>query len=290
MFDLLVFEVNNFEGQGEKFWLSRGQQVEVGRAHNMDFVFPDDPRMSGRHFSLEVASDACVLRDLNSTNGTSVNGQSINTCRLRDGDVVVAGRTRFRVTIYGRVAEEAVDTGSKEDDTSWEAAPAYTIGGWIGNIVPANWKLDADKGLRWIGPGSFPTKMVMSEISLPEELSLNDYVESILEKTTASFAESETDGPSTVEIRGANEALRIDVGHSSTDDFSVVQSLYFVRMGAMVGTLSVTTSSQDWKVVQSSMPQVLASLRFLGVEVDHGDLSQSADSQDSMTNNSAIAI
>lgn len=51
-----------------------------------------DPSVSGRHAQLQIAGDSYELRDLDSTNGTRVNGEAITTAPLRPGDVIRFGK------------------------------------------------------------------------------------------------------------------------------------------------------------------------------------------------------
>ena len=52
----------------------------------------DDPSVSSHHAELRASGDEWHVRDLQSTNGTRVNGVSINETRLRAGDRVRFGR------------------------------------------------------------------------------------------------------------------------------------------------------------------------------------------------------
>jgi hypothetical protein len=53
----------------------------------------DDEAVSGRHFQVEALGGEVFIRDLDSRNGTFLNGRSIRYCELRPGDEVLAGRT-----------------------------------------------------------------------------------------------------------------------------------------------------------------------------------------------------
>ena len=52
----------------------------------------EDPSVSGRHAQLEQVGEDCQLSDLNSTNGTRVNGELITTVTLRVGDRIRFGK------------------------------------------------------------------------------------------------------------------------------------------------------------------------------------------------------
>lgn len=71
----------------------------IGRdEHKSDVAFPDDGTMSGCHFEFSLDRGAVVVRDLESRNGTLVNGVVIRPShRVEDGDVIHAGNTRIRV-------------------------------------------------------------------------------------------------------------------------------------------------------------------------------------------------
>jgi len=53
----------------------------------------DDPAVSRRHFQVEVAGRDVFVRDLDSSNGTFVNGRRVRYAELVDGDEVRAGET-----------------------------------------------------------------------------------------------------------------------------------------------------------------------------------------------------
>ena len=73
-----------------------GSLTTLGRDDSADIVV-DDPGVSRRHSEIRVTTDGphlvTSIRDLNSTNGTFVNGDRISTQRLHDGDRVTLGRT-----------------------------------------------------------------------------------------------------------------------------------------------------------------------------------------------------
>lgn len=75
--------------------LPPGQVVEFGRRADLDSAFPDDGRMSRLHFSAELDGAACKIKDLNSRNGTFVNGTRVQQAVLARNDLVTAGETTF---------------------------------------------------------------------------------------------------------------------------------------------------------------------------------------------------
>jgi pSer/pThr/pTyr-binding forkhead associated (FHA) protein len=80
-------------GKPEKtFRLLPGSIRTVGRATGADFIV-DAPLVSRVHCRLTVAPDGTLeVRDLESTNGTFVNGERIEKARLTSGDRLGVGR------------------------------------------------------------------------------------------------------------------------------------------------------------------------------------------------------
>ncbi|SET09690.1 FHA domain-containing protein [Olsenella sp. KH3B4] len=72
--------------------------VVVGRSPSSDIVI-DEPYVSATHARFTIQGPALVLEDLGSTNGTMVNGHTIDQpVTLRDGDEVQVGDTVMRVS------------------------------------------------------------------------------------------------------------------------------------------------------------------------------------------------
>ncbi len=78
----------------------QGQNLTFGRTHLADIPFFDDGKMSTRHFSIGVDNDDCMVTDLNSTNGTFLNGAKIQSSIISPGDQVAAGLTKFKIFIH----------------------------------------------------------------------------------------------------------------------------------------------------------------------------------------------
>jgi len=80
--------------RGETFWIKKSP-VLVGRTTGDILV--GDARVSGKHAQIDVLGlDQYAIKDLASTNGTTVNDRTASTTRLRDGDVVGLGGVRLQ--------------------------------------------------------------------------------------------------------------------------------------------------------------------------------------------------
>ncbi|MEP7161631.1 MAG: FHA domain-containing protein, partial [Dermatophilaceae bacterium] len=77
-----------------------GPRTVLGRDSGADVTI-DDAGVSRRHAEIRVTRDgphyAVTIRDLNSTNGTYVNGDRVDSHRLADGDRLTLGRSTLSV-------------------------------------------------------------------------------------------------------------------------------------------------------------------------------------------------
>jgi predicted component of type VI protein secretion system len=68
-----------------------GPVITIGRAPE-NLIQLEEPSVSSRHAQITVSGDTYELRDLDSTNGTQVNGESINSVTLQLGDRIRFGK------------------------------------------------------------------------------------------------------------------------------------------------------------------------------------------------------
>jgi len=68
--------------------------VQIGRAPGCDIVL-DDRNVSRRHAEIRRRGPVVVLIDLDSTNGTIVNGRRVREHPLADGDRITLGNSRL---------------------------------------------------------------------------------------------------------------------------------------------------------------------------------------------------
>jgi pSer/pThr/pTyr-binding forkhead associated (FHA) protein len=79
--------------------LPSGAIKTLGRTARADFIV-DAALVSRLHCRLTAdRSDQLVVEDLESTNGTHVNGRKINRAVLRTGDTLQVGRVAFQVHV-----------------------------------------------------------------------------------------------------------------------------------------------------------------------------------------------
>jgi Domain of unknown function (DUF4123)/FHA domain len=100
----LLLEIRSGPTAGTKIPLTAGQPLRIGRNPKAEHSFPNDPRMSGIHCAFECDAKGCRVRDLNSSNGTFLNGARIKEASLANGDEIRAGNTVF---VFRIVAQDS---------------------------------------------------------------------------------------------------------------------------------------------------------------------------------------
>jgi hypothetical protein len=73
-------------------WDHDDGQLLVGRDPDSCDIVLEHPTVSRTHAQLHHRDGAWVLQDLDSTNGTTINGKRVTRCRLEPGDRVTLGR------------------------------------------------------------------------------------------------------------------------------------------------------------------------------------------------------
>jgi hypothetical protein len=79
------------DGSGRTYDLTQGSHV-IGRGQDSSFRLPDTG-VSRRHLEITWDGQIATLTDLGSTNGTTVNGNPVQTWQLNDGDVIRVGHS-----------------------------------------------------------------------------------------------------------------------------------------------------------------------------------------------------
>jgi pSer/pThr/pTyr-binding forkhead associated (FHA) protein len=74
--------------------------LRMGRSPDNDVIFRD-PATSGHHARLERRGDEFWVVDLGSTNGTFVNGESVQEKQLNHGDRLTIGQNAVHFAVIG---------------------------------------------------------------------------------------------------------------------------------------------------------------------------------------------
>lgn len=84
----------------KKVVLEPGQSITVGRTDRADLIV-EDGQMSGLHFSVWFSGKRAVVRDLDTSTGTAINGQRAERGLVDHGGFIVAGTTTFQLFLEG---------------------------------------------------------------------------------------------------------------------------------------------------------------------------------------------
>jgi predicted component of type VI protein secretion system len=89
--------------------------LKIGRnADNQLHI--DDLAVSNHHAQIVTVFDSTYVEDLDSTNGTFVNGQKIKTHTLHNGDVITIGH--YQILFQSNKAASAIGTGTDDPDVT----------------------------------------------------------------------------------------------------------------------------------------------------------------------------
>lgn len=105
----------------------REEAITLGRMKGNTIAL-DDGSVSLSHAKITRIGDDYLLKDLNSTNGTMLNGQSINEARLRNGDQLKFGEV---VAIFRLEAAKSAAPAAPLAATDLPQAAAHTVTGLI---------------------------------------------------------------------------------------------------------------------------------------------------------------
>jgi pSer/pThr/pTyr-binding forkhead associated (FHA) protein len=94
------------------------ERIAIGRGSHNDVVI-DDGGVSAEHAVIVTVGDDAFLEDLNSTNGTQVNGQPVKKHFLRDGDVMeLAGYHALYIATVEKKEDLTYETTSETSSRS----------------------------------------------------------------------------------------------------------------------------------------------------------------------------
>ncbi len=95
-----ILETNDPSIEPLKFRLPTGSVKTIGRSTGAEFIV-DAALVSRLHCQLTATVDSVQVKDLDSTNGTFVNGKRVSSAELKDGDRLGVGRCELVVSRSG---------------------------------------------------------------------------------------------------------------------------------------------------------------------------------------------
>jgi predicted component of type VI protein secretion system len=111
--------------RGKVFGLPPEGKVVIGRSQQSTMPLPD-VNLSRKHCAIGASGQGYVLSDLQSTNGTFLNGTRITQVLLREGDRIVIGETELEFRVKERFDDnetkmDLMPVGTPEEITPEEA-------------------------------------------------------------------------------------------------------------------------------------------------------------------------
>jgi hypothetical protein len=183
--------------------------VTIGREEGNSIQLNDE-RISRYHLKLQDDNDKIVVTDLESTNGTKVNGEDIQVRIVRDGDMISLGRSLLLVGSHSdidrRIAEIAARRQPGKDAEARQLRERMErIAGHQSDIID---DVSAVRSpLLPDGPPPLPERL--SPAQSAELAELLDYIQAVLRE--ASESSVMRPGGDTVELEFANWQAMLDL-------------------------------------------------------------------------------
>ncbi|HPW55349.1 MAG: FHA domain-containing protein [Thermoanaerobaculaceae bacterium] len=97
----IILVVRSPRGPQRSYAINPEHVVAVGRAAKVNSITLDDPSASAQHFKIVPKGEDFYVVDLESSNGTFVNGERVRVHRLHNGDTIMAGQVecQFRTQL-----------------------------------------------------------------------------------------------------------------------------------------------------------------------------------------------
>jgi pSer/pThr/pTyr-binding forkhead associated (FHA) protein len=175
--------------------------VTIGREEGNSIQLNDE-RISRYHLKLQDDNDKIVLTDLESTNGTRVNGEDIQVRIVRDGDMIAVGRSLLLVGSHSDIDRRIAAIASRMPPA--EEAQARQVGERLRRIVNAAGDSEADvPDVPSLLPGTPPPlPSRLSPAQSAEVAELLDYVQAVLREATSGM-----------QMRPGHDRVEIDFLH-----------------------------------------------------------------------------
>lgn len=129
-----------------KFEINK-DRTSIGRVAGNDIVL-DDAAVSSSHCYVARRGDRFVLHDLNSTNGTLLNGERVSECELDNGQVVTVGALEMKLVTDGDVQVESEGMAQRTQILT-AATATVAIPGHFSSVSPFGARHTERRGL-WL--------------------------------------------------------------------------------------------------------------------------------------------
>ena len=134
--------------------------VTIGREEG-NSVQLNDERISRYHLKIQEDGDKLVLTDLESTNGTKVNGEDIQLRILRFGDMISVGRSRLLYGTPDQIAQRLAEVRSGKKDKKSGKGDGEQVAPHADFQYELHWNPDPDQQSTLLGlqPPELPERL-----------------------------------------------------------------------------------------------------------------------------------
>lgn len=99
----------------DKYLIDKNE-VLIGRDPDACDIVLQDPEVSSKHAKIIKTNISCLLEDLDSANGTLLNGSRVNKSMITPGDEFIIGSTTFTMNVQSDLLKESGDSLMPVDD------------------------------------------------------------------------------------------------------------------------------------------------------------------------------
>lgn len=94
---ILILVVVHGPYKGHKYVFSIKIPVIIGRDRDVNISLEDDQFVSRKHSTIFYENGHFIIKDINSKNGTFVNGKKISQTIIEDNDIIIIGNTHIKI-------------------------------------------------------------------------------------------------------------------------------------------------------------------------------------------------
>lgn len=235
---MFLLDVTAGPRQGERIRVKDGATILVGRLATTSFPVPNDSTISGKHFSIAVQGNVCLVKDEGSSNGTYVNGMRVERVAVQPGYRVKAGHSEFLVSFL----------------------PSF--GSWIIPAIPPGWAEIPGRGIQAAQPGRFPTNILFTEEEQELEIPLSEYIQRQQIIVREAIPHVQFAPPAELKLPDAERAFAMRAQFAATGGALARQRQLYVCKKGIVGVISMTTIDTEMPHVDKMFDAVVAKAQF----------------------------
>lgn len=126
------------DGNRRKYELGKKKKIKLGKKADDNDIVINDRTVSRYHIEIQLMEDnSYLLKDLNSTNGTSINGMKVREAYLSQGDQIEIGETRIEFQTYDETVQIEPSKNDFFGDMVGKSRKMRSIFGILERISPS---------------------------------------------------------------------------------------------------------------------------------------------------------